>query len=73
MKRFFCLTCNQQRRVRRLPHLKTPATLANLATGYCRWHDRNVSRTDLMDRSKVVAGLGSTRKISASSQKSKSK
>jgi hypothetical protein len=79
MIRFFCTTCKKQKRVRRLPPTVRPILdLSDKITGYtpgeCRWHsERGVSRARSNDRGRVVAGLGSTRKTSASSAKSKSK
>lgn len=76
MKRFYCETCKKVKRVRSLP----PGTADNLSVitdptkrlGNCRFHD-TTSRATAQDRSRHVTGLGSTRKISASSAKTKSK
>ncbi len=79
MKRFFCLTCKRQKRVRRLPSDVHPVLDAQLnVTGYtpgnCRWHSATgQTRAQVNDRQHVHAGLGSTRKMSASAAKSKSK
>lgn len=80
MKRFFCTICNKVRRTRRLPDDVAPIITNGRVEGYgqgtCRWHTESTGQTtraQSMDRVRIVAGLGSTRKTSASSAKSKSK
>lgn len=77
MKRFYCTVCKRIRRVRQLP----PGVEKNInnayTTGECRWHGEalagKATRAQVNHRGRIVAGLGSTRKMSASSAKSKSK
>jgi hypothetical protein len=70
MKRFLCSQCQRVVRVRQLP----PVTEGKpFPIGVCRHHGVNGSRARVMSRVQIVAGFGSTRKISATSQKSKSK
>lgn len=74
MKRFFCTTCNSIRRVRSLPSNVSDSYSAAVEDrrGTCNYH-RGGSRAKANDRVRHVHGLGSTRRTSASSAKSKSK
>lgn len=81
MKRFFCTKCNRIVRTRKLPPLEPQAYPDNgetlqpavrLRTGTCRWHDGPPRRT-AMDRVRVVARIGKTSKMLATSAKTKSK
>lgn len=71
MRRFFCTECKKVKRVRRMPSsVATPeADAVTDRIGQCSFHTETVSRGKV----RIVARLGSTRKLSASSQKTKSK
>jgi hypothetical protein len=82
MKRFYCTICKKVKYVRVLPPGSEPiegmnneAPSETNRTGVCRWHNRGdgKSRAAVNSRTRVVAHWGSTRKMSASSAKSKSK
>jgi hypothetical protein len=76
MKRFFCTLCKRVRRVRVMPDdvVPTAADVVSDRRGTCRHHARgDASRAQVNHRGRVVARLGSTRKMSSSSAKSKSK
>ena len=80
MKRFFCETCQKVKRVRVLPddaseNLNAAAKPGHRMIGTCRWHaaDERRPRKVLNSRQHRGAKLGSTRKMSASAAKSKSK
>lgn len=76
MKRFFCTTCDAIRHVRVLPNdvINPLGDKPRERIGNCRWHTaKQGERRRLMSRVKITLGLGSTRRTSASSAKSKSK
>lgn len=86
MKRFWCTTCCGFKRVRQLPdNVQTQFDADSGMTvasgrvadrkGTCDFHARGdgMSRAAAMSRKRVISGIGSTRKMSASSAKTKSK
>lgn len=75
MKRFLCRICKKYIRVRVLPP-DVDQTLINrvkpgspVPEGTCRWHDTEQPRS----KQHIGYHLGSTRRVSAASAKSKSK
>lgn len=74
MKRFFCTICKKVKHVRVLPSgVDLHQENIKLRTGECRFHTANTSRKTVISRVRKVAGLGSTRKTTASKAKSQSK
>ena len=75
MRRFYCSVCQKIRHVRVMPaNVITPESdKPTERIGLCRWHGRTVTRDKINSRVHVGKHLGSTRRTSASSAKSKSK
>lgn len=76
MRRFYCTICKKQKRIRRFPsNCPTENIKVEDRLGTCRFHGRGdgVSRSSINSHKKVGAHLGSTRKLAASSARSKSK
>jgi len=78
MKRYFCEKCLRVVRCHRLPDNVTEnhngaAQPGHQLIGICRHHTESGTRHQINHRGRVLAHLGSTRKISASSAKAKSK
>ncbi|MCR4301821.1 MAG: hypothetical protein NUV51_09445 [Sulfuricaulis sp.] len=78
MKRFYCETCGKVKRVRVMPdsvvsNMREKAEPGHQMIGRCRWHDESGGRARIHGRVRSIADLGSTRKISASAAKSRSK
>jgi len=78
MKRYYCGTCQRVVRCRRLPdgaveNLNERAAPGHALLATCRHHEEGAPRSQVNDRRHVHASFGSTRKLSASSARSKSK
>jgi hypothetical protein len=72
MFRFFCSTCNAVKRVHSRPrNVLEEVTKPSERIGCCNWHGAN--RAIAMNRVRFTKHIGSTRKLSSSSQKTKSK
>lgn len=71
MHRFFCSVCNRVKRTHSRPSIIVEHVKPAERIGRCNWHGGN--RVQAQDRVKHVAGIGNTRKLSATTQKSKSK
>lgn len=73
MIRFYCTECKKVKRVRRLPKTVEKLDDGTYSSGICRFHVDTGNRATLNSRTRVLAHLGSTSKMSATAAKSKSK